>query len=59
MSKFALYLIGYVIFVAGVGLAMNLLGIPPMWIGVTVLILVGLGIAGGANKTKQDDVTAG
>ena len=55
MSKFSLYLIGYIVFVAGVALGLSLVGVPPTWIGVAVLILVGLGVAVGATKTKRDD----
>ena len=55
MSKFSLFLVGYVLFVGGVALALTLVGVPPTWIGVTVLVLVGLGIAVGATKTKRDD----
>ena len=57
MSKFSLFLIGYVIFVAGVALALSLLNVPGLWIGVTVLILVGIGVAMGATNTKRDDAS--
>jgi len=55
MSTFGLYLIGYIIFVAGVAIGAHLLGVPPVWIGVAVLILVGLGIATGVGKTRGRD----
>ena len=55
MSKFAVYLIGYVIFVAGVAMGANLLGVPGRWIGVMMLVLVGMGIFMGATRTKRDD----
>jgi hypothetical protein len=55
MSKFAVYLIGFVIFAAGVALAANLLGVPDRWIGVLLLVLVGMGIVMGATRTKRDD----
>lgn len=57
MSKFSLFLLGYTIFVIGVAIAAYLLGAPPVWIVVGVLILVGIGIASGANRTKRDDPT--
>ena len=59
MSKFGLYLMGYGLFVIGVAVAAFLLGAPPMWIAVGVLILLGVGIASGANKTKRDDPSQG
>jgi len=55
MSKFSIYLIGYLIFVAGVAFALDLAGLPGRWIFVSVLILVGIGIAAGATRTKRDD----
>jgi Mn2+/Fe2+ NRAMP family transporter len=55
MSKFSTYLIGYVIFVAGIALGANLLGVPSRWIAVVILVLVGLGIFAGATHTKRDD----
>lgn len=55
MSKFSIFLIGYLIFVAGVAFALDLVGVPPTWIVVAVLILVGIGIAAGSTRTKRDD----
>ena len=55
MSKFSTYLIGYVIFVAGIALGANLLGVSPRWIAVVILVLVGAGIFAGATHTKRDD----
>lgn len=55
MSKFTTYMLGYTLFIIGVAIAAFLLGAPPMWIMVGVLILAGIGVATGANKTKRDD----
>ena len=55
MSKFSIYLVGYLIFVAGVAFGLDLLGLPGTWVVVAVLILVGIGVAAGANRTKSDD----
>jgi hypothetical protein len=55
MSKFSIYLIGYLIFVAGVGVAMMLLNVPSKWIVVGMLVMVGLGIVAGTTATKRDD----
>jgi hypothetical protein len=60
-----LYLIGYVILLAGVALALYQAGvlsrIAPMWIGVGVLIAVGLGVmlsvtTGKPNMTKEVEI---
>lgn len=55
MSTFGIYMIGYVIFVIGVLAGAFLLGIPPTWIGVAALVLIGLGIAMGVGKTRKAD----
>ena len=59
MSKFAVYVIGFVIFAVGVGLAANLLGVPNRWIAVILLVLVGMGVFMGATQTKRDDPPGG
>ena len=55
MSKFAAYIIGLVIFVAGVAFALDLAGVPGKWIAAAVLIAIGIGVAAGATRTKRDD----
>jgi len=50
-----IYLTGYAIFIAGLALGAYYLHIAPHWIGVGVLILVGLGIASGVAKTRVKD----
>ena len=55
MSKFSVFLIGYLIFVAGVAFGLDQVGLSRQWIFITVLILVGAGIATGATRTKRDD----
>lgn len=55
MSSFALYFIGFLIFVIGLSVGAFLIGIPPMYIGVGALILIGLGMFMGVGKTRQKD----
>jgi hypothetical protein len=55
MSSFATYLIGYFIFVIGLAVAAYLLHVPSEWIGVGALILLGLGILTGTQRTKPRD----
>lgn len=45
-----LYLVGFVVAVAGLAWAAHLAHVPSQWIGATVVVLVGLGIAGAAKK---------
>jgi hypothetical protein len=53
--SFAIYLIGYIIFIIGLAVGAHLLHMPPRWIGVGVLILAGLGILSGVARTRQRD----
>ncbi|NHK29418.1 hypothetical protein FF098_016010 [Parvularcula flava] len=55
MSTFGIYLIGYIIFVAGVVWGLSLLGVPPVWLGVVGITLAGLGILTGVGKTRKRD----
>ena len=55
MSSFGIYLVGFIIFIIGLAVAAYLLGAPPMWIGVGVIILIGLGILMGVSRTKRPD----
>ena len=58
MSSFGIYLIGFIIFIVGLAVAAYLLGAPPMWIGVGVIILIGIGILTGVSRTKRPDPPA-
>jgi predicted signal transduction protein with EAL and GGDEF domain len=53
--SFGLYLIGYVILILGLGIAANMMHVPPKWIAVGVVVLVGLGIMTGVSRTRQRD----
>ena len=53
--SFAIYLIGYVILIVGLAIGAHFLHVPPKWIGVGVICLVGLGIARGVTATRQKD----
>jgi uncharacterized membrane protein YiaA len=55
MSSFGTYLIGFVILVIGLAIAAYLLNVPTMWIGVGVIVLVGLGILMATSRTKMKD----
>jgi len=58
MSSFGIYLIGFIIFIVGLAIAAFLLGAPPMWIGVGVVVLIGIGILTGVSRTKRPDPPA-
>ena len=55
MSSFQTYLVGYVILVIGLALAAYLLSVPPLWIAVGVIVMIGIGIISAASHTKPRD----
>jgi amino acid transporter len=44
MSSFQTYLFGFIVLIIGLALAAYLLNVPPVWIAVAVVILIGIGI---------------
>ena len=55
--SFAIYLVGFVIFVAGVAWALATAGISHTYIGIAVVILIGLGIFSGVTRTRTKDIS--
>ena len=55
MSAFGTFLIGFVVLIVGLAIAAYLLNVPTMWIGVGVIILIGIGILSATNRTKMKD----
>jgi hypothetical protein len=53
--SFGIYLIGYIILIVGLAMGAHLLHVPPRWIGVGVVILVGLGVVTGVTTTRNRD----
>ena len=55
MSSFQTYLLGFIILVIGLAIAAYLLEVPPLWIAVGAIILIGIGIISGTSRTKPRD----
>lgn len=53
--SFALYMIGYLVLIAGVTYGLRLAHVPQHWIIVADLILVGAAIATGVSSTRHKD----
>jgi len=53
--SFGLYLVGFIVMIIGLALGAHLMHVPPRWIGVGVVVLVGLGILSGVAKTRGRD----
>jgi positive regulator of sigma E activity len=55
MSSFATYLFGFIIVIVGLAVAAYLLNVPPTWIAVGVLVMIGLGVLMATTRTKPRD----
>ena len=53
--SFALYIVGFIVLIAGLAWGAHLAHMPPQWIGVGVLVLIGLGVVTGVTHTRQRD----
>ena len=53
--SFALYLIGFLIFIGGLVYGAHLLHVAPRWIAVGAIVLTGLGIVSAVARTRQRD----
>jgi len=53
--SFALYVIGFLILIAGLSYGAHLLQVPTKWIVVMDVVLLGLGILTGARSTRRPD----
>ena len=54
-SYFAVYLVGYILVIAGVAFGMDAAGIDQTWIIVAVLILAGLGVIYAFGRSQSDE----
>ena len=53
--SFALYIVGFLVLIVGLSLGAYLVHVPPQWIGVGVIVLVGLGLVTGVTATRHRD----
>jgi positive regulator of sigma E activity len=53
MLSYALYIVGFVVLIAGLAMAANLLGISQSWIIVGVIVLVGIAILSIASSFER------
>lgn len=50
--SFALYMIGFLVFMAGVVWACVVAGVPPLYIMIGAVILLGIGILSAVSRTR-------
>lgn len=55
MSSFSTYLLGFIVLILGLALAAWLLNVPPLWIVVGVIVMIGIGILTATSRTKPRD----
>jgi hypothetical protein len=55
MTSFHTYLFGFIVLIIGLSLAAYLLGAPPVWIAVGVVILIGIAIMSASNFGDRSD----
>lgn len=53
--SFAIYLIGCAVFIGGVAWALLTAGVVPLYIAITCVILLGIGILSGVARTRSKD----
>lgn len=53
--SFTLYLVGFVILILGLVMGAYFLNVPPRWIGVGVVVMVGIGVLSGVANTRRRD----
>ena len=53
MSNLGIYLIGFGLIVAGLAFGAFKLGVAPLWIGIGVVVLIGIGIVSAVSKTRR------
>ena len=51
----SLYLLGFVILIGGVAWGLIVAGIPPLYVGIACVILLGIGILTGVTRTRPKD----
>ena len=53
--SFAIYVVGYIVMIGGLIWGAHLMHVPPHWIGVGTIVLLGLGILTAVKNTRQRD----
>jgi len=53
--SFGIYMVGFIIMVIGLALGAHLLHISNQWIGVGLVVMIGLGILLGVTTTRRRD----
>jgi hypothetical protein len=55
---FAIYVVGFLIFIAGLAWGASVIGVSQTWIAIVAVILLGIGVFTAATKTRSKDPPA-
>ena len=55
---FAIYVVGFLIFIAGLAWGASVIGVSHTWIAIVAVILLGIGVFTAATKTRSKDPPA-
>ena len=55
MSAFGTYLIGFVLLIVGLSIGAYMLNVPPLWIVVGAIVLLGIGLMAATSRTRPRD----
>lgn len=53
--SFALYLIGLVILLGGVGWGLSVAGVPSTYIAIALIVVLGIGVMSAVSRTRAKD----
>ncbi len=53
--SFGLYIVGFIVLIIGLSMGAYLVHVPAQWIGVGIVVLIGLGILTGVTTTRRRD----
>ena len=53
--SFPIYLVGFLVVIGGVAWGLSVAGVPPIYIAIACVIMLGIGILTGVAKTRQKD----
>ncbi len=56
MSSSQTYLLGFIILVLGLAVGAYMISVPPVWIAVGVIVLIGIGIMATASRSGSGDI---
>jgi hypothetical protein len=56
--SFAIYILGFILLIGGLAYGASMAGLSTQWIVVGVLVLLGMGVAMGATRTRMKDPPA-